>query len=463
MEAARTEQLFVNAQMASDGVLLSLLVSLQKRLNELVPRLSAVELKEQVSKCKSAEEKTAMIQSMVMSVLLHTGVSVYAVSALALALKTTYAVTAASMVKSQDPAKEAAAAEELATRMMQHLLEHEDGLAALALRLRAILENILHQHWPVRRPCSLREYQDLWRNVRAALEDYAGSLQEQSSLPDAAQAVRSSVLKHCFPFSADGALKANDTGLAHRVDAALSQEAALNALNSVSSLLFQSYFDAIASKFDPAAPVPLVRIVPLVQAESNSILLPTEGNKFLVEALLKNDTLSRYLRACSGMNELVAAAQNKAGDGAEGQQKTILFVCPDNRRESVAASALAKVHGGQAVQVHSCAASTTTTTTTEVVPQQSEQEVAALMALLASRGCSIDTLFEQPKAMQELPQDVVYDVVVLCHRKGLPPISPSALSVPSKRRIEWSFDNAADLHALVSNIEVRVKALLIEL
>ncbi len=46
---ARLEQVFVQAQMASDGAIMAFLAKVEHRLNQLVPRITAAELKEQGS------------------------------------------------------------------------------------------------------------------------------------------------------------------------------------------------------------------------------------------------------------------------------------------------------------------------------------------------------------------------------------------------------------------------------
>jgi hypothetical protein len=86
---AKLEQVFVQAQMACDGAVVAFLAKLEKRLSQLVPHVTAAELKERVALCKTTEEKVALVQSTARSVLLHTGLCMYALATLAISFKVT--------------------------------------------------------------------------------------------------------------------------------------------------------------------------------------------------------------------------------------------------------------------------------------------------------------------------------------------------------------------------------------
>ena len=55
------EHLYVEAQMSCDGILLSIMPALAKHIEQLVPLISAKELKQQMAGAVSKEEKAAVM------------------------------------------------------------------------------------------------------------------------------------------------------------------------------------------------------------------------------------------------------------------------------------------------------------------------------------------------------------------------------------------------------------------
>jgi hypothetical protein len=231
------------------------------------------------------------------------------------------------MVDSSDVASVASAAEDLASRISEKLLESEDGLSLLCARLQRSLEDCLAA-WTVRQPCSFSAYADLWRNVRFQTEE----ISREDGLFAPGEAVRRSILSHAFPFSATGV--SNEQPLVARVDAALSSETTLDVLSDMLERLFATYLQQVANKFDSANVLPLLRVAPLVQSESMSILSQLESNLYLENGILRNDTLLAYLQSCAGLNR-------------SDQARKVLFICDENKRESVIASSLARIHASR--------------------------------------------------------------------------------------------------------------------
>jgi hypothetical protein len=384
---ARLEQVFVQAQMASDGAIAAFLGSLERRLAELVPRVSTAELKEQMAACKSSEEKMALVQAKATASLLHTGLCLYAVSLLAVALKTTYAVAAAAMVESGgDAAATAEAAEAVARRITEHALASDEGLAALAKRLHAALEECLSAV-PIRQPCSWAAFGDLWRNVRCKLEDL--SFDSDPALIFApGEAVRRSLLRHAFPFSADGVSAAQP--FAARVEAVLSGEGTLDVLNGVTQRLFGVYLERIRDKFDPATVLPLIRVVPLVQGESGVVLSSMGENPFL-EAVVHDEGLRSYAETAAGMQS------------APDDVRRILFVCARNDRESAVAAVVARTLASASGRVMLDVFSAAQTLTVAEDAWVGEEAVAE-----ALKGS-----YHRPQGLSSVPRDVTFDAVVL--------------------------------------------------
>ncbi len=73
---------------------------------------------------------------------------------------------------------------------------------------------------------------------------------------------------------------------------------------------------------------------PLLQSESAVILSGGENNIYLENGFLRNETLLSYL------HDAVGIRQNDVA-------RRILFVCDRNQRESVLASAFARLHGAR--------------------------------------------------------------------------------------------------------------------
>ncbi len=418
---ARREQVFVQAQFASDGALLSFLGTMERRLNDLVPRVSAAQLKEQMAQCASTEEKMALIQAKATSELLHTGMALYALAALAVALKTTYAVAAAAMSEpDNDATAVATAAEDTSTRITQRLLGSEEGLSALMKRVENALDQCLAAV-PVRQPCSYSAFCDLWRNVRCKVEDLSFDT-DPALIFAPGEAVRRSLLRHVFPFAADGV--AAGQPFAARVDAVLSAEDTLDVLNNVTQQLFALYFERVQDKFDPAHALPLIRVVPLVQSES-SVILGSE-NPF-VEGLIRNDVLRGYLK-------------NAAGVEADLEVKKVLFVCARNDKESVVASMLARRHASMSARsmldVFSAAE-------TLAVPDEAQVEEGVLELLGGD--------YYRPQGLASIPRNVTFDAVVLFGNAR-----PES-AIASRQTLVWPTMEGSEETA---GLETRVKQLL---
>ena len=170
-------------------------------------------------------------------------------------------------VEVDDPAQIATEAEEMVTRIQQRLLESDEGLAALSRRLALALDDCL-ANWPIRKACNFLAFQDLWRNVRFHLEDVSFDA-DPSVLFSPGEALRRSVLQHAYPFAADGTSSSN-SAFVMRVDGALSSEHTMDALKNVTDQLFLEFFRQVEPRFDPANALPLVRVVPLIQHETNA-------------------------------------------------------------------------------------------------------------------------------------------------------------------------------------------------
>ncbi len=385
---ARLEQLFVQAQMASDGAMTAFLGPLERRLAELVPRVSTAELKEQMAACASTEAKMALVQAKATGALLHTGLCLYALSVLGLALKTTYAVAAAAMAAEaggEAAAATASAAEATAQRVAQHALESEEGLAALMRRLHAALEECLSAV-PIRQPCSHAAFADLWRNVRCKLEDLSFD-SDPALLFAPGEAARRSLLRHAFPFSADGVGAGQP--FAARVEAVLSAEGTLDVLNGVTQRLFDVYLERIRDKFDPAVVLPLIRVVPLVQGESG-VLLSAVGDNPYLEVLVRDDSLRAYLQGAAGMQ------------GAADAVRRVLFVCARNDRESAVAAVVARAQASASGRVM-----------LDVFSAAQSLTVAEAAALEEAVVEALDGSFHRPQGLASVPRDVTFDAVVL--------------------------------------------------
>lgn len=436
LQSHKLEQLLLQAQLASDQAVASLLPALARRVAELAPSLTAAQLRERMASCQTTQQKTALIQQKAASILLQAALSLYGMGLLALTFKSTYAVAASFMATSEDPANVAAEAELLASRVTKHLLESEQGLAALSVRLAAALDDAL-LNWPIQKKCIFLDFQDFWKNVRFAVEDVSFDA-SPAIMFTPGEAVRHSVLKHVFPFPADGI---QESGFSMRVDAALLGAETLDVMKNLFDRLFLEFFRHVEPRFDPSAPVPLVRVAPAIQSEVTAILAAA-SEEYFTESVLRNERLHEYVAVGAGLDHSPNAC------------KHILYVCDLNVKESVIASALTRLHGfGRPLEVYSCGLRED-----EADQRRVSEDVVDSLALLG-----VDVAHHVPVGLRSIPRDVVFDVVVVIG----PNADPLACSsIATKKTAYWDFSGitaADDVNGLRHAMDERVRQLLTEI
>ena len=438
--AMKLEQMFVQAQLMSDRSLLALLPSVRARVGELVPSISAAELKERVAACTSSSDKALVIQTKVLSVLLETALSLYAISTLSIAMKTTYAVAAALMVDESNDASEIAQnAESLVKEITDRFLTLDSGLKELHFNLSTALEQCL-ANWPIRKTCSFLEFQDLWRNVRYQIEEISANELSPEMLFTSGEAVRKSLMRHAFPFSTNLSNSDEESSvLQKRVEAELSAEVTFDLLKNLTDDFFVEYFFTIEPRFNPEKSLPLVRVVPLVQADSRMIL--DETSVYLNSVVIKQKQFRSYLENVAGIskNDLNISTLR------------ILYICPLNCRESVIASALTRFHGhekNRALEVYSCG-----------VLNQDSAISTDLDAIESLRLMGLDAADHIPRGLRSVPRDLVFDAVILINLDA----NDQNIQLASKRKYVWDFNSTVDPQDAVqlrNAIDERVRQLL---
>lgn len=119
------------------------------------------------------------------------------------------------------------------------------------------------------------------------------------------------------------------------VESAFCKEEISRVCNDVISGVFDEYFGEIKEKFNEEKVLPLIRVVPLLQGQISDIVSSSavERNTYFSK-IISNDTLLMFLKDAAGCNEASGAIS-----------KSVLFVCNDNRKESLIASNLTRLHG----------------------------------------------------------------------------------------------------------------------
>lgn len=279
LQALKREQLFVQAQLACDAALAALLPALEARVHALVPSPSSKDLKEALARISSKEGKVELMEVKMMSLLLHTGLALYALAGLAVALKATYAAAACAFLhEGADAAGAAVAAERLLARVASQVLESNDGLLMALQRLRSVLEDCL-AGWHLTRPCGADDLSQLWLNVRHVVDDVDAPL--PGALPLA--------LQMCLPPTD------TDDVLAQSVAAALRGPSARAVAGQVLAALFDTHAAAVKGQWDSDTKLPLLRAVSQTQSQVASILQP--GSPYLHTAL----TLPALVTLVQGM------------------------------------------------------------------------------------------------------------------------------------------------------------------